>query len=193
MMPFDDDGGSMNTSSHNGVILIGMPGAGKSTLGVQLAKELGFDFLDTDVSIQVHTGQTLQDIIDTTDYLNLRRIEEAVLLSTDCHGKVVATGGSVVYSDAGMNHLKDQGTIVFLDTPLDELRRRIHNYDTRGIARRPEQSLEDVFEERQELYKRYAQITIDCSEQDQLSVLSAIIAQLGPVDRPPNNQVRRSS
>ncbi|UTW46525.1 shikimate kinase [bacterium SCSIO 12696] len=161
-----------------GVILIGMPGAGKSTLGVQLAKELGFDFVDTDVSIQVHTGQTLQDIIDSSDYLNLRRIEEAVLLKTDCHDMVVATGGSAVYSDPGMNHLKQQGTVVFLDTPLEELRRRIHNYDSRGIARRPDQTLEDVFAERQALYEKYADITVLCDGLDQHQALESITKQL---------------
>lgn len=168
----------MHLNSKQGIVLIGMPGAGKSTLGILLAKEVGFDFLDTDVSIQVHTGQTLQNIIDTTDYLNLRRIEEAVLLTTDCHNKVVATGGSVVYSEAGMKHLKDQGFIVFLDTPLDELRRRIHNYDTRGIARRPDQTLEDVFEERQVLYRQYADMTIACDGLTQQSTLDEIISKL---------------
>ena len=168
----------MHLNSKQGVVLIGMPGAGKSTLGIQLAKELGFDFVDTDVSIQVHTGQTLQEIIDTSDYLNLRRIEEAVLLNTDCHNMVVATGGSAVYSNQGMEHLQRQGTVVFLDTPLEELRRRIHNYDSRGIARRPDQTLEDVFAERQVLYQQYAGITIDCDGLNQQQVLDSITRQL---------------
>ncbi len=168
----------MNLQSTQGIVLIGMPGAGKSTLGILLAKEMGYDFIDTDISIQVHTGKTLQNIIDETDYLNLRNIEEKILLATDCHNKVVATGGSVVYSKAGMQHLQQQAVIVFLDTPLNELRDRIQNYDTRGIARRPDQSLEDVFNERQVLYKKYAEISIKCTGLNQNETLEKILVEL---------------
>jgi shikimate kinase len=145
------------------VVLIGMPGAGKSTIGILLAKELGLDFIDTDVSIQVHEGQTLQNITDQQGYLALRNIEEQVLLAENIRGKVVSTGGSAVYSEAGMAHLKQDSTVVFLDVPLAELEQRISNFSTRGIARRPDQSFEDLFEERSVLYKRYADIRIDCS------------------------------
>jgi shikimate kinase len=145
------------------VVLIGMPGAGKSTIGILLAKELGLDFIDTDVSIQVREGRTLQNITDQQGYLALRSIEEQVLLAEDIRGKVVSTGGSAVYSEAGMAHLKQDSTVVFLDVPLAELEQRISNFNTRGIARRPDQSFEDLFEERSVLYKRYADIRIDCS------------------------------
>ena len=91
------------------VILIGMPGAGKSTLGILLAKELGLGFLDTDVAIQVEEEQTLQQILEQRGYLQLRAVEERVLLKTDCHKKVIATGGSAVYSDKGMAYLKSCG------------------------------------------------------------------------------------
>jgi shikimate kinase len=165
-------------NQNNGVILVGMPGAGKSTLGVMLAKELGLDFLDTDVSIQVHEGRTLQDIMDSEGYMKLREIEEAVLLKTDASGKVISTGGSAVYSDAGMRHLKEQGTIIFLDVTLDELRRRIHNFDTRGIARRPDQSFEELFEERCALYNKYSDIRFDCNGKSPAEILDAIQAEL---------------
>lgn len=145
------------------VVLIGMPGAGKSTIGILLAKELGLDFIDTDVSIQVREGRTLQNITDQQGYLALRSIEEQVLLAENISGKVVSTGGSAVYSEAGMAHLKQDATVVFLDVPLAELEQRISNFNTRGIARRPDQSFEDLFEERSVLYKRYADICIDCS------------------------------
>ena len=145
------------------VVLIGMPGAGKSTIGILLAKELGLDFIDTDVSIQVREGRTLQNITDQQGYLALRSIEEQVLLAEDISGKVVSTGGSAVYSEAGMAHLKQDATVVLLDVPLAELEQRISNFNTRGIARRPDQSFEDLFEERSVLYKRYADIRIDCS------------------------------
>lgn len=145
------------------IVLIGMPGAGKSTIGVLLAKELGLGFVDTDVAIQVSEGKTLQEILDHSDYLNLRRIEEAVLLTTDVAGKVVATGGSAVYSEAGMTRLRDHGRIVFLDVPQEELQRRIHNYENRGVARRPEQSFAELYAERSVLYRKFADISIACA------------------------------
>ena len=162
----------------NSVILVGMPGAGKSTLGVLLAKELGLDFLDTDVSIQVHEGRSLQDIMDSEGYMKLREIEEAMLLKTDASGKVISTGGSAVYSDAGMKHLKEQGTVVFLDVTLDELRKRIHNFDTRGIARRPDQSFDELFAERCALYNKYADIHFDCNAKSPAEILEAIQKEL---------------
>lgn len=162
----------------NSIILVGMPGAGKSTLGVLLAKELGLDFLDTDVSIQVHEGRSLQDIMDAEGYMKLREIEETVLLKTDASGKVISTGGSAVYSDAGMRHLKEQGTVIFLDVTLDELRKRIHNFDTRGIARRPDQSFNELFEERCALYNKYSDIRIDCNGFTPAEILDMIQAEL---------------
>ncbi|MDG2501395.1 MAG: shikimate kinase [Porticoccaceae bacterium] len=160
------------------VVLIGMPGAGKSTIGILLAKELGLGFIDTDVSIQVREGRTLQDITDQQGYLTLRSIEEQVLLAEDISGKVVSTGGSAVYSDAGMAHLKQGSTVVFLDVPLAELERRISNFSTRGIARRADQSFEDLFEERSVLYKRYADIRLDCSNLQIEEVLQKIRSAL---------------
>lgn len=162
----------------NSVILVGMPGAGKSTLGVLLAKEMNLDFLDTDVSIQVHEGRSLQEIMDSEGYMKLREIEETVLLNIDARGKVISTGGSAVYSDAGMRHLKAQGTVVFLDVTLDELRRRIHNFDTRGIARRPDQSFEELFAERCALYNKYADIHYDCNGQSPAELLESIQQRL---------------
>lgn len=160
------------------VILIGMPGAGKSTIGVMLAKELAKDFIDTDVLIQVREGKTLQEIMDESDYLNLRRIEEEVLLETDLPNHVIATGGSVVYGDAGMQHMKRYGPVVFLNVSLAELTRRIHNYESRGIARRPDQSFQEVFDERNKLYRHYADIVVDCDGRDQAQVIDAVMQAL---------------
>lgn len=162
----------------NSVILIGMPGAGKSTLGILLAKELGLDFIDTDVAIQVKEGKSLQEIIDATDYLHLREVEEAVLLETEIDGKVVATGGSVVYSEPGMARLKKAGTVIYLDVPLEELIHRIHNYETRGITRHPDQSFEALFAERTALYNRYADIRIDCDGLFPREILQILLARL---------------
>ena len=165
-------------NNHNSIVLIGMPGAGKSTLGILLAKELGLDFVDTDITIQVREGRTLQEILDESDYLHLREIEEQVLLSEDISGKVVATGGSAVYSDAGMVRLKQFATVVFLDVPLEELRKRIGNFDARGIARKPNQSLESLFDERCALYKKYGDIRVDCDQQSLQQSLDSVLQQL---------------
>ncbi len=145
------------------IILIGMPGAGKSTAGVILAKKTSRDFIDTDVLIQVSKGRSLQDIVDKDGYMDLRRIEEEVLLDLHCDNHVIATGGSAVYSGPAMQHLKSDGVVVFLDVELPVLKNRIKDYDKRGLAKHPDQSLEDLFEERLVLYKKYADVTIDCS------------------------------
>ncbi|MEZ7860365.1 MAG: shikimate kinase [Parasphingorhabdus sp.] len=149
--------------SVSSVVLIGMPGAGKSTVGILLAKEMGLDFVDTDISIQVREGKTLQQITDQSGYLTLRDIEEQVLLAEKIIGKVVSTGGSAVYSEAGMTHLAQDSVVVFLDVPLAALEARISNFSSRGIARHPGQSFDDLFAERSVLYHRYANICVDCS------------------------------
>ncbi len=159
-------------------ILIGMPGAGKSTLGILLAKELGLGFLDTDVAIQVKTQKTLQEILEEQGYLALRQVEEEVLLETDCHEKVIATGGSAVYSNKGMEYLKSCGVVIYLEVPIEQLRQRIHNYETRGIARRPDQTFEELFEERAALYNRYADIKIECSDRSPGEIVDDIVATL---------------
>lgn len=157
------------------IILIGMPGAGKSTVGVLLAKQTSKDFVDTDVLIQVAEGRLLQDIVDSEGYLVLRAIEERVLLGLSCCNCVVATGGSAVYSDAAMQHLKTGGMTVFLDVDIATLNSRVHDYETRGLAKRPEQSFAELFEERLLLYRKYADLTVNCIGLTQEEVCSKII------------------
>ncbi|PIE60684.1 MAG: shikimate kinase [Desulfobulbus propionicus] len=143
--------------------LIGMPSAGKSTIGIILAKLLSMNFVDTDVIIQSRQEKSLQDIIDESDYLNLRRIESAVVCSLDLHKHVIATGGSVPYSDLAMHHLQAISTIVFLQVEYPEIVRRLHNFSTRGLARKKNQTLEELFFERQALYRKYADIIFPCN------------------------------
>jgi shikimate kinase len=162
----------------NVISLIGMPGAGKSTIGPILAKSCLLDFVDTDLLIQTKHSKSLQDIVDTEGHLALRTYEEEILLNADFDGKVVATGGSVVYSKLGMQRLAALGPIVHLDVSLDQLVKRIHNYEQRGIAKKPGQTLESLFDERQTLYKRYADITIDCLNFSPEDCVEAIITQL---------------
>ncbi|HTN33612.1 MAG TPA: shikimate kinase [Marinobacter sp.] len=160
------------------IILIGMPGSGKSTVGVLLAKRLGFGFVDTDLLIQQETGRTLQDIVDHDGYQALRHIEESVLLKLAVQRHVISTGGSAVYSSQGMAHLKSGGVVVFLDIPLPLVMERIGNYSLRGISRRPEQSLEELFEERLELYSRYADLCVKGEGSNQDEVCEAVIQGL---------------
>ncbi|MFV0436754.1 MAG: shikimate kinase [Desulfopila sp.] len=165
-------------SKKSNIVLIGMPGSGKSTVGIILAKILARNFVDTDVLIQLQEGLTLQEIIDSSDYMALRRIEEEVLIGIDHRQHVVATGGSAPYSHRAMAHLREDGIIVFLDADLPCLCSRIQNYQTRGLAKRPEQSFQELFAERYRLYSRYSDITIDCSARSQEEVCQAIIDQL---------------
>ena len=160
------------------LVLIGMPGSGKSTIGVILAKRTSRDFVDTDVVIQSHEHRSLQDIVDKDGYLVLRDVEEKWVTSLNLENTVIATGGSVVYSEKSMAHLAANGSIIFLDVSLGRLKKRIADYDQRGIARRPDQSFEELFEERGLLYRRYADITIACDDINQDEICTAILAAL---------------
>lgn len=155
-----------------------MPGAGKSTIGILLAKTLGLDFLDTDISIQVKHNQTLQQIADQDGYLVLRDYEEQILLTEDIESKVVSTGGSAVYSELGMRRLKTNAVVVFLDVSLEQLEMRVTDFASRGIARRPDQSFADLFVERHALYQQYADISIDCSDLSIDEALQSVITAI---------------
>jgi len=158
--------------------LIGMPGAGKSTVGVILAKNLGLGFVDTDILIQEREQTTLQQILDKRGHLALRSIEEAVILDLEVENQIIATGGSAAYSEPAMQHLQRLSTIVFLDVDFATVQRRIHNFSSRGIAKTAEQSFADLFAERQALYRRYADIIIDASRLDQEEVAAQIAREL---------------
>ena len=158
----------------NNITLIGMPGAGKSTIGIILAKNLGLGFIDTDVLIQINQQKTLQQIIDETDHLHLRAIEEQEILKLNIDDHVIATGGSVVYSPKAMAHLLKMSTVVFLPVSFDELERRIHNFESRGIAKAADQSFRELFDERQILYRKYAEITVNGDDYDQEEMAARI-------------------
>lgn len=160
----------------NNTILIGMPGVGKSTIGVILAKHCSMDFIDTDLLIQRRCGTDLQSIIDNSGYLELRRIEEEVITSLSVNHTVIATGGSAVYGARAMAHLKEIGTIVYLKIPLNYILARINNFSTRGIAAPATQSFKSIFLERTKLYRQHAQTTIDCRNKS-AEVISAEILQ----------------
>lgn len=156
------------------IVLVGMPGAGKSTVGVILAKYTGRDFVDTDVLIQLAEGCSLQEILDAEGYLGLRAAEERAILALRVRRTVIATGGSAVYSAAAMAHLRAEGVVVFLDVPAETIRGRIRDYATRGIARRPEQTFEQLFEERAALYRKCADVVLPCADLTQEEVAARI-------------------
>ncbi len=165
--------------TYSNLVLIGMPGSGKSTVGVILAKKTSRDFVDTDLLIQRSQGRKLQDIVDKDGYVALRRIEGRVLLDLCVRDHVIATGGSAVYSDQAMAHLKSDGLAIFLDVDLATLESRIPDFSTRGLAKRPDQSLSELFDERVALYAKHADITITCGRLTQDGVCARIVDETG--------------
>lgn len=145
----------------NNIILIGMPGAGKSTIGVLLAKAMTYNFLDTDISIQRREKMKLYEIIDNEGLDAFLKIENEVLSRLEVDGCVIATGGSAVYSEKAMEHLRREGTIVYIRLSLDEIIKRVKNITTRGIAMKKGMTLEDIYRERTPLYEKYADIILD--------------------------------
>lgn len=144
--------------------LIGMPGSGKSTVGVLLAKKLGFDFLDTDLLIQRREGKLLQPLVDEHGVDGFLDMEEAAICSVDCQGFVVSPGGSVVCREKMITHLKSLGPVVYLYVPLEELQKRVANLSTRGIAMNKGETLADVLAQRAPLYQQYADHIITAKE-----------------------------
>lgn len=156
------------------ITLIGMPGAGKSTVGIILAKNQSLGFIDTDVLIQINRQKSLQQILDESGHLVLRAIEEEEIckLNVSCH--VIATGGSAAYSHRAMTHLATLSTTIFLEVSFGEIERRIRNFSTRGIAKAKEQTFRELYDERQVLYRRYADFTVACDGLDQEEVAETI-------------------
>ena len=163
------------------ITLIGMPGAGKSTIGIILAKNLSLGFIDTDVLIQINRQRSLQHLLEEGGHLYLRRIEEEEICKLNLTHHVIATGDSAAYSEKAMHHLQQSSLIIFLQVSFAELLRRIRNFESRGIAKAPGQSFEELFAERQTLYQRYAEITIPCDGQNQEEIAERIAAELWPL------------
>jgi shikimate kinase len=160
------------------IVIIGMPGAGKSTMGVILAKALGRTFIDTDIVIQENSGQLLQEIINTAGSASFLRIEEKTILSLHFRNAVVATGGSVVFSRRAMEHLKREGVVIYLKISFEDMVRRLGNIRTRGIVLVKGQDLRDMYDQRVPLYEEYADITVDCSDEDFEDCVGNVIEEL---------------
>lgn len=145
------------------IVLIGMPGSGKSTCGVVAAKMLLKNFFDTDLLIQNIEGISLQNIINEKGNAYFERAEEQAILSLDIQGSVIATGGSVVYSEKAMKHLKGLGKIIYLHLDYEHMCNRISNLSTRGVVMRNGETLMDMYKERLPLYEKWADYTIQCN------------------------------
>lgn len=143
------------------IILIGMPGVGKSTIGVILAKVLGYEFLDSDLLIQKKENRLLWEIIAQEGQDGFLKIENRVNASIDTEKAIIATGGSVVYCREAMEHLKEIGTVIYLKLDYDVLKRRLGNLTGRGVVLRNGQTLKDLYDERVPLYEKYADVTVD--------------------------------
>lgn len=158
------------------IVLIGMPGAGKSTLGVLLAKALGMDFVDTDLLIQQSEGLLLQQIIDRDGLARFMALEEAVICALSAGNAVIATGGSAVYSQKAMQALHRHGKIVYLHTALSEIERRVTNITSRGIVLPQGATMADIYAERLPLYQSRTDSTLDCTGKDTEQCVSELAA-----------------
>lgn len=153
------------------IVLIGMPGVGKSTIGVVLAKVLGYRFVDADLVIQERTGKLLREIIEEFGTDGFIEVENRINSQIEAEHAIIATGGSVVYGAEAMRHLKENGTVLYLKLPYEELERRLSDIKGRGVVLRDGQTLRDLYEERVPLYEKYADMTVD---ENQLNVEQTI-------------------
>ncbi|NLZ38895.1 MAG: shikimate kinase [Firmicutes bacterium] len=160
-----------------------MPGAGKSTLGVLLAKVLGMSFVDTDLILQEKEQRLLQEILDQDGVEGFLKIEEEVLLGLQVRNCVIATGGSAVYSQAAMQSLQNNGIVVYIKVSLSELEKRLQNMASRGVVMANGESLKDLYDKRTKLYEHYADCSVDCTNLTVEKAVTRIIASLYNVDK----------
>ena len=160
------------------IILIGMPAAGKSTIGVLLAKTLLKSFVDTDLTIQSKYGSALCDIIEKEGTDAFLKIENDIICSEEYRSSVVATGGSAIYGEEAMAHLKSDGIAVYLEISLDEIKKRIGNITTRGVAMKNGTTLGELYDERLPLYNKYADITVNCESKTAEEIVTEIVEML---------------
>lgn len=168
----------MNHITHKNLILVGMPAVGKSTLGVILAKRLGFAFTDTDLLIQTGEGDSLRNIIDKVGIEEFCDLEAMYVKRLATQKTVIATGGSVVYRESAMAHLHKMGCIVFLDIQLNELTKRLKAIDARGVVHTPGQTIDQIYAERRPLYQRYADMTVACTRCSPEKSVNKVLAAL---------------
>jgi shikimate kinase len=160
------------------VVLIGMPAAGKSTIGVMLAKALGWSFLDTDILLQEKEKQLLQQIIDTHGIRHFLTIENKTILNLALKKHVIATGGSLIYSPQAITHLKKNGVLYYLKLDYETINKRLQNIQTRGVIMKNGQNLQDLYKERAPLYEKYADITLICENKHPEQIVTEIVRSI---------------
>ncbi len=160
------------------IVLIGMPGCGKSTVGVVLAKNLGYRFMDVDLVIQETEGKLLSEILDEEGFAGFVAAEERACLSIVTDKTVIATGGSAVYGEEGMMHLSDIGTVIYIRLGFDEIEHRLGDLHKRGVAMKQGMTLKDLYEERTPLYERYANLVIDGEGKLLREIVTEIVTNL---------------
>lgn len=163
----------------NNIILIGMPGCGKSTVGVVLAKALGMDFIDSDLVIQKEMGAKLSQLIDQHGDAGFREIENRINAAMEAENSIIATGGSVVYGEDAMRHLKDIGTVVYLKLSYEAIEDRLGDLHARGVTIQPGWTLRDLYNERVPLYEKWADVTVDCEQLRLREVVAYISRHIG--------------
>lgn len=161
-------------NANNNVILIGMPGSGKSTVGVVLAKCLGYKFVDSDLVIQEQYGKRLHQLIEENGVEGFWKIENDVNASLNVTSSVIATGGSAIYGKSAMEHLSEVGKVVYLNLSLEEVADRLGDLNARGVTLQPGQNLQDLYAERTPLYEKYADVTIDCNGKQLRDIVTEI-------------------
>lgn len=159
------------------IVLIGMPGAGKSTVGVVLAKVVGHKFVDSDLVIQEQTGKLLHELITEHGLEGFLKIENRTNATLEYSKAVIATGGSVIYGKEAMEHLKEIGLVVYLKLSLESIAERLGDLQQRGVALKDGQGLKELYEERVPLYEKYADVILDC-EDKAIREITAEIAQI---------------
>ncbi|WP_026503900.1 shikimate kinase [Butyrivibrio sp. NC3005] len=164
----------------NNIVLIGMPASGKSTVGVILAKVLGYSFLDCDIVIQNEVKKKLHEIISENGIDGFIAIEDKINSSINVSNTVIATGGSAVYGENEMKHFKEIGTVIYLKVDYDRLVKRLGNIQQRGVVIRENQTFEQLYEERCSLYEKYADVTIEETAEDAEIVLRSIVDRISP-------------
>jgi shikimate kinase len=165
-------------NTNKNIALIGMPASGKSTIGVLLAKEIRFDFVDLDIVIQKGEEKMLSEIIAKKGMASFLKTEENYLVQTNYFKFVIAPGGSAVYSERGMQHLSQQSIIIYLQLSLKYLEKRLLSLDKRGVIRESGQGIKDLFNERKPLYEKYADLTIKCDSLTPDQIVSEVIKEL---------------
>ncbi len=158
------------------IVLTGMPACGKSVTGVILAKSLNMSFLDTDLLIQERAGKSLQEIINEDGIDRFKELEEEVLCGVDVENTVIATGGSAVYYDRAMRHLRENGIVIYIEAPLSVIKKRLRNIRTRGVAMKKGESIDSLYRARVPLYEKYADLTVRSAKHTETTVENMVQA-----------------